>query len=428
MPDGAQMKVIISNGFNKFHLSVAAASLAREGLLARFITGSYPTPLIRAVLSSPPLDKSDKLKKLLNRREAIPDELVTAFGWSELLPSIGLALQRGAWSRSMANEMNRIGMRQYARACRNTIRSEAEAGATIYHYRAGFGHESVGIAKKAGMYALCDHSIVHPDLVDYLTTHHGQLPTEAQTPKLSRFWRDILADIEQADGVLVNSDFVRTTFEIQKWTQSPIFVTYLGVDQQFLDFATQAGTLRETPEAPEQKSLKILFAGGFDQRKGAYSVIDALSSLADVDWTFKIAGITHSDIKSEKANFFADPRVQQLGWISRSELAREMSSADIFLFPSLAEGSARVVFEALACGCYVITTPNSGSIVRDGEQGRLVPPGNTAEIISALRSAANNRRLVSETGKQNAKLIRQQYDQNAYGRKLAEIYRTVQES
>ena len=46
-----------------------------------------------------------------------------------------------------------------------------------------------------------------------------------------------------------------------------------------------------------------------------------------------------------------------------------MSRAEVFVFPSLAEGSARVVAMAMAAGCYVITTPNSGSVVRDGAMG-----------------------------------------------------------
>ena len=44
--------------------------------------------------------------------------------------------------------------------------------------------------------------------------------------------------------------------------------------------------------------------------------------------------------------------------------------------PASVEGSARVVFEALAAGCYVITTPNAGSIVKDEVHGALVEPGS----------------------------------------------------
>ena len=42
----------------------------------------------------------------------------------------------------------------------------------------------------------------------------------------------------------------------------------------------------------------------------------------------------------------------------------------------LAEGSARVGFESLASGCFVITTPFSGTIVKDKINGFLIDAGN----------------------------------------------------
>ena len=52
-----------------------------------------------------------------------------------------------------------------------------------------------------------------------------------------------------------------------------------------------------------------------------------------------------------------------------------LQKADIFLFPSLVEGSAKVIFEAMASGCAVIT-PNSGSIVEHNKGGFVVKAGN----------------------------------------------------
>ncbi len=51
------------------------------------------------------------------------------------------------------------------------------------------------------MGALCDHSIAHPAVPNYLVTHDGQLPPPGTQGAMSRFWRDVLADIEQAGAI-----------------------------------------------------------------------------------------------------------------------------------------------------------------------------------------------------------------------------------
>ena len=63
--------------------------------------------------------------------------------------------------------------------------------------------------------------------------------------------------------------------------------------------------------------------------------------------------------------------------------------ADILVYPSLHEGSAFVTYEALASGLPVITTPNAGSVVRDGVEGYIVPVRDVdalAERIERLRA------------------------------------------
>jgi glycosyltransferase involved in cell wall biosynthesis len=107
------------------------------------------------------------------------------------------------------------------------------------------------------------------------------------------------------------------------------------------------------------------------------------------------------------------------------EVALRMLEADVFVFPSLAEGSARVVFEALACGCYVITTPNAGSIVQDGVHGALVPAGDADALAAAIRAAASRRQTIRDVGQYNAELVRSEYRQRRYGEALDQLYDDV---
>ncbi len=68
-----------------------------------------------------------------------------------------------------------------------------------------------------------------------------------------------------------------------------------------------------------------------------------------------------------------------------------MAAADVFVFPSLFEGSAVVTYEALACGLPCIVTPRPGSVVRDGVEGLIVPARDVEALAAAWNGSAATR-------------------------------------
>jgi glycosyltransferase involved in cell wall biosynthesis len=83
--------------------------------------------------------------------------------------------------------------------------------------------------------------------------------------------------------------------------------------------------------------------------------------------------------------------------LSHSEILEVMQEADVLVLPSLAEGCALVVLEALACGLPVIVTPNTGSLefVRDGYEGFVVPTCNSEAIAERLNRLCRDRDLLA---------------------------------
>jgi glycosyltransferase involved in cell wall biosynthesis len=76
-----------------------------------------------------------------------------------------------------------------------------------------------------------------------------------------------------------------------------------------------------------------------------------------------------------------------------------MSSLDVFVLPSLAEGTPNCVIEAMACGVPVIAT-NVGGIpdILDPECGILIPPGNANALAEAMLTLARNPERRSRMG------------------------------
>jgi glycosyltransferase involved in cell wall biosynthesis len=413
--------VVVSCGFHKTHVTIAAREASVRGSLDLCITGAYPTSRLKRIARQLRLADRGPVARLLERDEGIPKNRLCSIFLPEMLEQSAKVLRRLPLIGRLHGPLAAAARRLYGRrAAHNLAR---EAGARVYHFRAGFGHRSIERAHELGMLTLCDHSIAHPSVLGELVENRGQLAAdraEAGVDNLSDpLERGILADINAADAVVVNSDFVKETFCAVGWPSHRIHVVYLGVDDNFIREASTKP--RDVPRGP----LGLLFAGRFERRKGAEILIEALRGLNEVDWELSLAGPIAADVRDAHRTFFDDRRVKLCGALRRRDLRKRMTSTPVFVFPSLAEGSARVVFEALGCGCYVITTPNSGTIVEDGVHGALVPAGNSDRLRKAIAGADRDRRRLAQIGNRNAELIAQRFRQTDYGEALAGLYREL---
>ncbi len=138
------------------------------------------------------------------------------------------------------------------------------------------------------------------------------------------------------------------------------------------------------PTTPEKG--RLLFAGSATLRKGIHYLAKAASLLEGACHVVAAGGV------SEKVRNHPDAQdLVFLGHLSRAGMAAEFARADVFVFPSLAEGSASVTAEALGAGVPVVTTMAAGSIVRDGVDGIIVPERDPVAIAEAVRSIVRDR-------------------------------------
>lgn len=417
-PEVAQADVVISSGNRNFHMLFTAAELAQRNRLAMLICGGYPRPWERALLKGPLLRGSRKFDRFLGRQENIPDDLISQSRGSETISAAGMTLRGIPLARKIDTALQEAAFRAYGRHAARQLPKAAAKGARIYHYRAGFGQSSVPVARQAGMRTICDHSIVHPSLLQVLVQNGGRFP-ESQPGRPGGIWGSVLDDIAQADMVLVNSQFVAETFVFMGFDRSRLAVVYQGVENKFLARLPQT---RDYYEAGSPRPVRLLFAGGIGPRKGVDEIARALAALPDAALELHMAGSLSSEARERYAGLLADPRVTYHGMLSQNDLAMLMSRSDVFLFPSRAEGSARVVFEAMAAGCAVITTPNAGSAVRASEGGLLVPPSDHDALVAALEALLADPAAFARMGQCNRDLIRDSYTQASYGDALERVY------
>jgi glycosyltransferase involved in cell wall biosynthesis len=109
--------------------------------------------------------------------------------------------------------------------------------------------------------------------------------------------------------------------------------------------------------------------------------------------------------------------VDFVGPVPRSEIFAQLDWADVYLLPSLVEGSATSTYEALTAARPVVCTPNCGSVVRDGVEGYIVPIRDVDAIVEKLERLAGDADLRTTMGEAAGRRAAEM-DYNAYARGL----------
>jgi glycosyltransferase involved in cell wall biosynthesis len=183
-----------------------------------------------------------------------------------------------------------------------------------------------------------------------------------------------------ADVITCGSEFVRNSIASCGGPVERCVVVPYGVDGRF--------SIRRTRR--NGGPLRVLSVGEAGLRKGASYALETaklLRGMAELRW---VGPITLN--AQARARF--EGHMEMTGAVPRSQILPHYEWADVFFLPSVCEGSATVTYEALTCGLPVITTPNAGSMVRNGIDGFVVPVRDTAAMAARLRQLHEDRDLL----------------------------------
>jgi glycosyltransferase involved in cell wall biosynthesis len=108
--------------------------------------------------------------------------------------------------------------------------------------------------------------------------------------------------------------------------------------------------------------------------------------------------------------------------VPRAQIHEEFQRADVFVLPSLAEGSAEVTYEAMAARLPIVTTAAAGSVARDGVEGQIVAERDSAALATAIDEIVQNRE-VRERMAGAARQRARDYTWERYGERLVAALR-----
>jgi hypothetical protein len=400
------MRIAVAQLGARMHYAVPKL-FERAGILERFYTdldAGQGWPRLAQPLSS--LPGGGGLRRFLGRiPDGLPKSKVSAFN------TLGLAyaLRR---SRARTAEQQAAVFLWVGRAfCRSLIRQGLGGATHTFSYNSA-GLEWMRFARSKGLKTVMEQTIAPKEFELRLLRSEQQrfpgweqpLPADA-TGAVREFCERERAEWAEADLILCGSQFVMEGIRECGGPVERCVVVPYGVDP--------SPEAPKTPKKAGQGRLKVLTVGAVGLRKGSPVVMETAMRCKDF-CEFRMVGPLTA---AKEALDRLSSQVSLTGPVPRSSIKDHYAWADVFFLPSVCEGSATVIYEALACGLPVLTTPNSGSVVSHGEDGWLAPLGEVETMAGQLLWMHQNRAAL-ELFSARALKKAQDYDTASYGRRL----------
>ncbi len=188
-------------------------------------------------------------------------------------------------------------------------------------------------------------------------------------------------ELQLADVVIVPSELVRDSLKLAPPFRANVHVVPYGCPKP-----VPSSEIR----ASKDSKLRVLYVGSLNQGKGLAYLAEAMVGLEDVA-ALTVIGSRTADVSCAALDAFLEAH-RHLAQLPHSAVLAEMQRHDVLVLPTLYEGLALVLLEAMVCGLTVITTPHSGlaGLIKDGREGFMVPIRSADAIHGRLKQLAGD--------------------------------------
>jgi glycosyltransferase involved in cell wall biosynthesis len=276
---------------------------------------------------------------------------------------------------------------------------------------------------------LCDPAPVLPVVVFLVGTPAADLRSKLrQGIHRPRIWAGIVWNLfghvqsrrylPRASRILCESDGLRE-WALEELPLDParVSVAWLGADTDRFQRAGPA--LGEIRELAGERAC-VVFGGRFEREKGFDVAIRALGPILEEREhvaAFLIGAGREKDRLIELAAPLCETgRFHRLHPIPHERLPEMYRAATVYLMPTIRqEGSALSLVEAMACGCAIVASRIGGipSVLRDGVDALLVPPGDAEALRAAILRLLDDEALRRGIGEEAMRTARARYSLEA---------------
>ena len=246
-------------------------------------------------------------------------------------------------------------------------------------------------------------------------------------PDKSYFRRRLVNRVMQTcDHVQCDAEYVKNKI-IKDYSLSPDKITVFPWGIDLKQFTLKDKTAARNILKLDKDKFIVIFNRYFEPVYGVNFLLDAFRDFSsgkdDVLMLMLSDGSGKNDVLRYITEKGLDEKVQLIGRVPNHELPNFLNAADVYVSPSLSDGTSLSLLEAMACG--------TGMIVSDvpaikewvnSENGLMVKKGSAAEIKTALEEYYINRELINTHGRKNIEISAARADWDKNYLKLKEIY------
>jgi glycosyltransferase involved in cell wall biosynthesis len=254
----------------------------------------------------------------------------------------------------------------------------------------GYATEPFNFADRAGALKVIDCQNSHP------TSYYGFAQRECdiwcpgeKVPIPRRMFARMNRELQRADLILCPSTFVKDTMLANGIAEKKCFVGPFGVDTSVFS------PRRAIPAKPRFISVGMILL-----RKGHQYLFRAFELVKRTipDAELICVGSHKADFRRERPRW--EGTFTHYPSLSHQKLASLLTECTAFVLPSLEEGFARVLPEAMAAGLPIIASHESGAttLVEDGIEGFIIRPSEPRQIAEAMIRLAQDPALNQRMG------------------------------
>jgi glycosyltransferase involved in cell wall biosynthesis len=168
-----------------------------------------------------------------------------------------------------------------------------------------------------------------------------------------------------------------------------------------------------------------VYSGRLSREKGLPTLMEAAAKVPDI----KLIVLGEGPLEEElRGRYGSEPWVEFRGHVSGAELMDVVSGASFAVVPSeWYENQPLTILESFALGVPVIASRIGGlpEVVRNGQTGLLVEPGNSEDLASAIAWLGRHADVAANMGARARRLVESEHSPETHYRRLMEIYEGV---
>jgi len=294
---------------------------------------------------------------------------------------------------------------------------------SVFHGWMGQSLASLPAAKRQGARTLVENAGRHPGhfhRAPLEECERFEIKSSQYSPLLpTALIRRMEREYEICDRIVVPSNLARGSFAEFGLADKTTMI-FPGVDEQLF-------SPRPQPAEPQGKRLfRVCFAGRLELSKGAGYLLQAWKKLGLANAELVLAGEVRPEMK-ELLETHADSSVRATGFLSVQKLVELYRESDLFVFPSVNEGLAQVLLEAMATGLPVVATELSGACdcVSEGKEGFIVPARDVERTAEAIQWCYEHGDETRAMGRAARARIERQFTLEHYNQRMIALYREI---